>query len=259
MKPPAQQSARSARASLFVTCVVDQFYPEVGESTVRLLRRLGVELDFPEGQTCCGQPAFNSGFRSDAMPAARRFLDTFKDSPAIVVPSGSCTAMIRVYYRELFQDDLDTARLAIDVGARTFELSEFIVDQLGVTDLAAALPGRTQGKAQKVAYHPGCHLTRELGVSTQPLALADSLPELELVPLEQADVCCGFGGTFSVKYPEISGAMLGDKVLAIRDSGADTVVACDATCLMQIGGGLERQSVPVRTAHLAQLLDEATS
>lgn len=259
MTPSDQQSARSASASLFVTCVVDQFYPEVGESTVRLLRRLGVELDFPEGQTCCGQPAFNSGFRGDAKPAARRFLETFKDSPRIVVPSGSCTAMIRVYYRELFHDDPDTAQLAIEVGARTFELSEFIVDELGVTDLAAALPGRTQGKVQKVAYHPGCHLKRELGVTSQPLALVDSLPEISLVPLEQADVCCGFGGTFSVKYPEISGAMLGDKVAAVRDSGADTVAACDATCLMQIGGGLELQSVPVRTAHLAQLLDEATS
>jgi L-lactate dehydrogenase complex protein LldE len=255
--PPARQSARSA--SLFVTCVVDQFYPEVGESTVRLLRRLGVELDFPEGQTCCGQPAFNSGFRSDAMPAARRFLETFKDSPQIVVPSGSCTAMIRVYYPELFQDDLETAGLAIEVGKKTFELSEFIVDQLGVTDLAAALPDRTQSPGKRIAYHPGCHLKRELGVVSQPLELMDSLPEIEMVPFAQSDVCCGFGGTFSVKYPEISGAMLRDKVDAVGDSGADTLAACDATCLMQIGGGLERQSVPIRTAHLAQILDEATS
>ena len=167
--------------------------------------------------------------------------------------------MIRVYYRELFHDDLETARLAIEVGKKTFEFSEFIVDQLGVTDLAAVLPDRTQVQGQRVAYHPGCHLNRELGVVSQPITLMDSLQEIELVPFEQADVCCGFGGTFSVKYPEISGAMLGDKVDAVRDSGADTLVACDATCLMQVGGGLERQSVPIRTAHLAQILDEATS
>jgi L-lactate dehydrogenase complex protein LldE len=249
------------RASLFVTCIIDQFYPEVGESAVRVLRRLGVDLDFPRAQTCCGQPAFNSGFWSEAKPLAKRFLRQFQGDRYIVVPSGSCASMLRVFYPELLHDEPQLLRQAYAIAPRVFELSEFIVDALGVTDIAkpeeAGLkPAPTT--ARKVTYHEACHLKRELGVVTQPRTLIGSLPGVELVEMEQAEVCCGFGGTFSVKYPEISGAMLQDKIDNIRKSGADTLVACDSSCLMHMAGGMDKQRVSVRPMHLAQLLDEAT-
>ena len=243
------------KASLFVTCVVDQFYPEIGESTVRVLRRLGVDVDFPEGQTCCGQPAFNSGFRSDAKPLARRFLDTFESAEAVVIPSGSCTAMVRVFYQELFHDEPDLAARIDAVAGKTFELTEFIVDVLGVTQL----PARTDAPGRTVTYHEGCHLRREIGVTTQPRALIEAAQGVDLVEMQQAEVCCGFGGTFAVKYADISGAMLADKLRDISDTGADAVVSCDSTCLMQIGGGLEKQGMAARPLHVAQLLDEATA
>jgi L-lactate dehydrogenase complex protein LldE len=247
------------QASLFVTCVVDQFYPEVGESTVRVLRRLGVDVDFPPAQTCCGQPAFNSGFWSDAKPLARRFLKTFRDAPYVVTPSGSCASMVKVFYSELLHDDPALLAQARQIGARVYELSEFIVDVLGVTDYSAISDAATAPAGQKVTYHEACHLRRELHVTTQPRTLIRSVPGVELIEMEQAEVCCGFGGTFSVKYPDISGAMLQDKIDFIRKTGADTLVACDSTCLMQIAGGLERQGVGVRTLHLAQLLDDTAA
>ncbi len=242
------------KASLFVTCVVDQFYPEVGESAVRVLRRLGVEVDFQEEQTCCGQPAFNSGFRSDAKPLAKRFLDTFESSESIVIPSGSCAAMVRVFYEELFHDEPDLAAKARNVAAKTFELTEFIVDALGITRLpeSSGPPRRT-----RVTYHEGCHLRRELGVMTQPRALLEAAPGVELAPMRQADVCCGFGGAFAVKYPDISGGMLADKLRHVAETGADAVTACDSTCLMQIAGGMEKSGMTTRAVHVAQLLDEA--
>ena len=243
------------KASLFVTCVIDQFYPEIGESTVRVLRRLGVDVDFPESQTCCGQPAFNSGFRSDAKPLARRFLDTFEKAEAVVVPSGSCTAMVRVFYAELFHDDPALAARVDAVAGKTFELTEYIVDVLGVTQL----PSSPDAAQRTVTYHEGCHLRREIGVTTQPRALIEAAHGVDLVEMEQAEVCCGFGGTFAVKYADISGAMLADKVRSVADTGAEAVVSCDSTCLMQIGGGLEKQGMAARPLHVAQLLDEATA
>ena len=243
------------KASLFVTCVIDQLYPEIGESTVRVLRRLGVDVDFPEGQTCCGQPAFNSGFRSDAKPLARRFLETFEGAEAVVVPSGSCTAMVRVFYSELFHDEPDLAARVDAVAGRTFELTEFIVDVVGI----GSLPRSTDAPRRTVTYHEGCHLRREIGVTMQPRTLIEAAPGVELVEMEQAEVCCGFGGTFAVKYADISGAMLADKVRDVADTGADAVVACDSTCLMQIGGGLEKRGMAAKALHVAQLLDEATA
>ena len=249
--------ADQVRASLFVTCVVDQFYPQVGESAARVLRRLGVGVDFPEAQTCCGQPAFNSGFWSDARPLARRFLETFRDKPQIVMPSGSCATMVRVFYPDLLRDEAALLCEARQVGSRTYELSEFIVDVLGVTDLAGTSGASTPPAGRKVTYHEACHLIRELGVTTQPRTLIRSLPGVELVEMEQAEVCCGFGGTFAVKYPDISGAMLRDKINNIRSSGAGAVVSCDSTCLMQMAGGMEKRGIGVRAMHLAELLDEA--
>ncbi len=227
----------------------------MGEATVRVLRKLGVEVSFREAQTCCGQPAFNSGYWSDARPLARKFLETFADAEQVVVPSGSCVSMIRVFYAELFQDDPDDLEAAQALAPRVFELSEYLVDVLGVTEF----PDNPDAPETRVAYHEACHLTRELGATTQARTLLKALPGVELTELDQAEVCCGFGGTFAVKYADISGAMLRDKVQRIDASGADTVTACDASCLMQIGGGLEKRDSTVRPRHLAEILDEALS
>lgn len=251
------QASEPVKASLFVTCIIDQFYPEVGESAVRVLRRLGVDVDFPSAQTCCGQPAFNSGYWSEAKPLAKRFLDVFQGDRYIVVPSGSCGSMVKAFYPELLHDEPELLEKASAVASRMFEFSEFITDVLGITDLSAYADSSSElPPTIKVTYHEGCHLRRELGVITQPRTLINSLPNVELIELEQADVCCGFGGTFSVKYPDISGAMLQDKIDRVRSTGADALVACDSSCLMQIGGGIGKQGLNVRPLHLAQLLDE---
>ena len=250
------EGPKRARSTLFVTCIVDQFAPEVGESTVRLLRRLGVEFDFPGGQTCCGQPAFNSGFWAEAKPLARRFLKIFRGNGHIVVPSGSCATMVRVFYEELLHDEPDLLGDVQAVAARVYELSEFIVDVLGISDLSPYVSTDQAAPGRKVTYHEACHLRRELGVTTQPRTLINSLPGMVPVEMEQSEVCCGFGGTFSIKYPDISGAMLQDKIDRICKSGADTVVACDSSCLMHIAGGLSKQGIEVQAVHLAQLLDE---
>ncbi len=251
-------SPKPIAASLFVTCVVDQFYPEVGESAVAVLSRLGVDVDFPEGQTCCGQPAFNSGYWNDALPLAKRTLDALDGAGHVVVPSGSCAAMIRVFYAELLHGQPELLDRARQLVPRVFELSEFVVDVLGVTDVTSVGPGASPAAGRRVAYHSACHLARELGVVAQPRALLGSLSGAELVDMAYAEVCCGFGGAFSVKYPEISAAMLQDKLDGVRESGADAVVACDSSCLMQIGGGLSRQGIDARPVHIAQVLDEAT-
>ena len=248
--------APPVRASLFVTCIIDRLYPEVGESTVNVLRRLGVELDFPTAQTCCGQPAFNSGFWSDAKPLARRTIDTLQSDRYVVVPSGSCASMIRVFYDELFHDEPQMRNRIASLASRTFELSEFIVDVLGITDLSPYADTDSTKPRRKVTYHEGCHLRRELGAITQPRDLLKSLPSVELVEMEQSEVCCGFGGTFSVKYPEISGAMLGDKLDFAAATGAEALTACDSSCLMHIGGGIEKRGIPIEPLHIAQLLDE---
>ena len=249
-------AAPPVRASLFVTCIIDRLYPEVGESAVNVLGRLGVELDFPSGQTCCGQPAFNSGFWSDAKPLARRTIDTLQSDRYVVVPSGSCASMIRVFYDELFHDESQMRNRIASLASRTFELSEFIVDVLGIDDIGSYADGDSGKDTRKVTYHEACHLRRELGATTQPRSLLNSLPGVELVEMEQSEVCCGFGGTFSVKYPEISGAMLADKLEFAGATGADVLTACDSSCLMHIGGGMEKRGMGMEAVHLAQVLDE---
>ena len=240
-------------ASLFVTCVVDQLFPEVGLSVVRLLRKLGVNVEFPRDQTCCGQALFNSGFSKKAELLARRVLKSFQPSQMrtassyVVVPSGSCASMMRVFYPQLFRDDHELRQRANELSARVYEFSEFLVKVLGVTDVGASFQG-------KVTYQPSCHLLRELGVSQEPRELLSNVKGAELVEMGQADVCCGFGGTFSVKYPHISAGILEDKLNNIAGTGADAVVGCDMSCLMHIGGGLSRRGVEVRPMHLAQLL-----
>jgi L-lactate dehydrogenase complex protein LldE len=239
------------RVSLFITCLVDQLYPDVGEAMVSTLRRLGVEVSFNDAQTCCGQVAFNTGYRPEARVMAEHFVRVFETDAAdfIVAPSGSCTAMVRNYYGELFHgpDEREWQERLTRVRPRLREFSEFIVNELGVEDVGARFPAR-------VTYHDACHLLRELGISDQPRRLIRAVRDVDFVEMEAPDTCCGFGGTFSVKYGEISNAILQEKLARIANSGVEYVVANDSSCLMQIAGGLSRAGSPVKTMHLAELL-----
>jgi len=237
------------RVLLFGTCLVDTFFPEVGEATVRLLRRFGVDPVFPKGQTCCGQPAFNAGYDADARSVARHFLSVFDGADPIVTPSGSCAAMVKHHYPELFRDDPRMLEKARRAGERMYELSQFLVR------VAKAHEAGLRGKGT-VTYHSSCHLTRSLGVREEPLALLASLKGATFVPMPDAARCCGFGGTFMAKLPEISCALAEEKAASIAATGADTVTGCDSGCLMNIADAMERRGTPVRVAHLAQLLAE---
>jgi L-lactate dehydrogenase complex protein LldE len=236
------------KVSLLVTCLGDALFPEVGVATVRLLRRLGVAVAFPPQQTCCGQPHFNSGYRADARELARHAISTFSGSEMVVCPSGSCAAMVKLEYPELFEGEPAWRERAEDLARRTHELSGFLVRVLGVEDVGARFPGR-------VTYHMACHL-RGLGLLTEPERLLRRVRDLEYVPLERADECCGFGGSFSVRFPGVSGAMVEDKARFIERAGVTAVVATDAGCLMNIGGCLRRRGSAVRTLHLAQVLEQ---
>jgi L-lactate dehydrogenase complex protein LldE len=236
------------RISLMVTCLGDALFPDVGVATVRLLRRLGVEVDFPPAQTCCGQPHFNSGYHNDAADLARHTIRAFDNGQTVVTPSGSCAAMVRLEYPELLHGDPTWHRPAVELAGRTRELSDFLVNVLGVEEVGA----RFEGKA---TYHMACHL-RGLGSLTEPVRLLRRVKGLEYVPLERADECCGFGGSFSVRFPAISGAMVQDKAAFIEKTGAAVVVATDAGCLMNIAGCLRRRGSKVRALHLAQVLEQ---
>ena len=235
------------RVSLLVTCLGDALFPDVGVATVRLLRRLGIEVDFPPAQTCCGQPHFNSGYHDAARDLAKHTIRTFDNGQLIVAPSGSCAAMVKLEYPHLFQSDDRWYLKAEDLARRTHELSDFLVNVLQREDVGA----RYRGKA---TYHMACHL-RGLGLHSEPERLLRNVKDLELLPLERSDECCGFGGSFSVRYPGISGAMVGDKAALIENTGADVVVATDAGCLMNIAGCLRRRGSPVRAMHLAEILE----
>lgn len=238
---------QTATVTLFIQCLVDALFPEVGEAMVRIFDRIGIPLVYPEEQTCCGQPAFNSGFRREAAAAATRFIDLFEPAEAIVCPSGSCVAMVRHHYPELFAQDPAMRQRVLAVGKKTFELSEYLVDVLGITELNAVFPGT-------VTYHDSCHLARTLGIRDQPRQLLRRVQGLELIEMDHSDTCCGFGGTFSVQYPDISLALVDDKINHILQSGADTVVGCDVGCLMNIRGRMSRRGETVRALHLAQVL-----
>ena len=234
------------RASLLVTCLGDMFFPEVGVSIVRLLRGLGVEVDFPAGQTCCGLPLFNSGYHVEAAAVAARTVPLFRDAEHVVVPSGSCAWMVKHEYPGLLADP-GLRRDAEALAARTYELSQFLVNVLGKTRFTSRVRGR-------VTYHDSCHLLRGLHESASPRAILKSLDGVEFVELPAADECCGFGGSFSVRLPEVSTAILDKKLANVARTGADCVVACDAGCLMQMGGGLNRRAASTRAVHLAELL-----
>jgi L-lactate dehydrogenase complex protein LldE len=233
---------------LMVTCIVDTLYPEVGEAVLNVLERAGIQVNFPEEQTCCGQPAFNTGMRAYARRMAEHTIRVFEETPgAVVIPSGSCAGMIRHYYQELFGTDPKWLIRSQALSERTFEFTDYLVDVLGVTDLGARFSG-------KITYHSSCHQLRELGVDRQPRALIEAVGESDFVELPGTEECCGFGGVFSIEYPEISEAMMMRKIANIEASGATAVVSCDAGCITNINGGLHRQKKAPRAIHIAELL-----
>lgn len=233
---------------LFVTCLVDQFFPDVGFAVVEILERLGLTVEFPQAQTCCGQPAFNSGFWDDARAMARHTIEVLSQSEApIVTPSGSCADMIIHHYAEILAGDPDYAAKAEAVSRRTYEFTQFLVDVLGVTDLEARATGC-------LTYHASCHGLRGLGIKTQPKQLLKHVTGAEQQELPEAEACCGFGGLFAVKMSDISGAILERKLKNIEATGADTVIGTDVSCLMHIAGGLHRRGSKVQARHLAEIL-----
>jgi L-lactate dehydrogenase complex protein LldE len=234
------------RAALMITCLGDMLYPDVGVAIVRVLRKLGVEVDFPSGQTCCGLPLFNSGYHAEVKPVAARLVEIFKDAPAVVVPSGSCAWMVKHEIPGLLADS-PLAESARALAAKTYELSQYRVRVLGPRRLTSTVNGR-------VTYHDSCHLLRGLHESATPRQILGRLDGVELVELPGHDECCGFGGSFSVRLPEVSSAILDKKLDNVEGTGAACVVACDAGCLMQMSGGLSRRGSPVRAVHLAELI-----
>ncbi len=237
------------KASLFVTCIADMMYADVGKSVVQVLRRSGVDLDFPEGQTCCGQPAFSSGYYKETAIVAKKMIEVFEKSEKVVIPSGSCAAMIHHGYPILFENDPKWKKRAEEFVAKSYEFSQFIVDILGITDVGATFN-------KKVTYHSSCHMTRILGVEEQPKILLKNVKGIDFIELPYAFDCCGFGGTFSMKMADISSAIVDEKVDNIIATGADVLVGSDLTCLMNIGGRLSRRGVPMQVMHLAQVLDQ---
>jgi L-lactate dehydrogenase complex protein LldE len=241
------------RVSLFITCYNDTLFPEAGIAVVRVLERLGHTVVFPAGQTCCGQMHANTGYRKEALPLMARFVEQFRDSDAVVIPSSSCVSMMREQYlsmaRELEQAG-GHAGLAAEVSAllpRVWEFSEFLTKSLGVTDVGACYPHR-------VTYHASCHGLRSLGLGDGPASLLSAVRQIELAPLPNLERCCGFGGTFAVKNADVSSEMLAEKVHDILGTRAEVCTACDNSCLMHIAGALHRQKTGVRTVHLAQIL-----
>jgi L-lactate dehydrogenase complex protein LldE len=237
----------SMRITLFVTCLTDTLFPETGAAVVRLLERLGHEIDFPRAQTCCGQMHLNTGYWTEARELAHRFATVFDDAEVVVAPSASCVGTIRDFYPQLAEGDAELEREVEAIAPRVVELSELLVDRLGVEDVGAAFPHR-------VTYHPTCHSLRALHLGDRPTRLLRAVRGLDLVDLPGAEECCGFGGTFAVKNADTSVAILDDKVRSVVATGAEVCAAADNSCLLHIGGALSRGSTGVRTAHLADIL-----
>ncbi len=235
------------KISLFVTCLVDQLFPQVGLSTVRIFEKLGVDVEFNPRQTCCSQPAFNSGYREEATQVARHLLEVYQDSERIVVPSGSCCTMIKVFLPTLFEEGSWERRVAKEITERTYELSDFLFSIMGVERTGARFP-------YAVTYHDSCHLLRELGIREQPRRLIRGVEQIDFREMENSSRCCGFGGSFSVKFDDVSAAIGEDKLNWISHSGARYVIATDVSCLMHLEGLLKRSHIPVETMHLAELL-----
>jgi L-lactate dehydrogenase complex protein LldE len=234
------------KVSLFIPCFVDAFYPDAGMSIVRVLEKLGHDVEYPEALTCCGQPAFNSGYWDEARSVAVRVLDMFRESEAVVIASGSCGAMVKVFYPQLFENT-PHYEAALALGAKTWEFSDFLVSKLGVTDLGAKFP-------HKITFHDGCHGLRELNIQSQPRQLLAHVEGLELVEMAEAQTCCGFGGAFAAKFASISTAMGEVKADSAKATGAEYLVSNDSSCTMHIQGLLKRQGSPIKCLHLAQVL-----
>jgi L-lactate dehydrogenase complex protein LldE len=234
------------KVSLFVPCFVDQLLPEVAVDTVKVLRRIGYAVDFPEDQTCCGQPAFNTGYWDEARPCAEHFVRVFKNAEVVVCPSGSCVTMVRKFYADLLAGS-SLREDALAVAGRTFELSEFLVKIAAVTDVGATFP-------HTVTYHASCHGLRELGLREEPLQLLREVKELKLIEMACLEECCGFGGTFAMKFSDISAAMGTSKAESIATTGAEFVTAIDPSCLLHVQGILGKRNAPTRTIHLASIL-----
>jgi len=237
------------RVSLFITCYNDTLFPESGQAVVRVLERLGHTVEFPAGQTCCGQMHWNTGYQAEAMPLLRRFVSQFRGAEAVVAPSSSCVAMMRDHYPKMAAElgDEQLMREVAELLPRVYEFSEFLTKRLGVEDVGAYYPHR-------VTYHASCHGLRSLGLGDGPMRLLRAVRGIELVPLEGLEQCCGFGGTFAVKNAEVSSAMLAEKTTAVLNTKAEVCTACDNSCLMHIEGALHRQRTGVRTVHLAEIL-----
>jgi L-lactate dehydrogenase complex protein LldE len=238
------------KVQLFATCLVDTFFPDTGEATVRLLRHCGVDVAFPHGQTCCGKPADSGGYTRETRDAAKHFISVFaRTEGPIVIPSGSCASMVKNHYADLFKDDDRLREQSLAIAARVYELSQFLVQVLKLHE--AGLPGKG-----RLTYHASCQLTRELGVREEPLMLLRSLKGAEFVPLPHADRCCGFGGIFMAKLPEVSMALADEKLDTILSTGADTVTGCDHGCLMNIADAVKRRGSPVQVKHIAAVIAE---
>lgn len=235
------------RVSLFVTCVIDNLFPKVGLAVADVLERLGYHVDFPEQQTCCGQPAFNTGFRDEARAVADHFLRVFDKADYIVVPSGSCCSMVSHHFADLYERDAAALEKVHRMEHRVYEFSKFLTEVAKVDDVGAHFP-------HKVTYHDSCHALREMGVKAGPRRLLSSVRGLTLAEMDKAEECCGFGGTFSVKFDTVSGGMAGTKIDSIHRTGADYVVSIDSSCLMQLQGALLRRGSAVKAIHLAEVL-----
>lgn len=233
--------------SLFIPCTVDLFLPHIGEATVTLLRRLGINPVYHEEQTCCGQPAINAGYQKEAQKAAKHFIKVFGDDEQVVSPSGSCVCTVKYHYPELFENEPEWRRRAEELAPRMFELSQYLVDVLNVEDVGASFAG-------KVTYHESCHILRGLGVSEQPKKLIKAVQGTQIVPLNAAESCCGFGGEFANNFPDISESMVKDKVENYLSSGADLLLLCEPGCLLNIGGFLSRNHPGKKAMHLASFL-----
>lgn len=235
------------RVSIFVTCIVDQLFPKVGIAMADVLERIGYQVDFREEQTCCGQPAFNSGYREDACRVAEHFVKVFRDADFVVVPSGSCTSMITHHYHDIFPGDSNMHEEVEYLAPRVWEFSRFLLEVAKVDDVGARFDG-------VVTYHDSCHALRELRVKQGPRQLLSKVKGLTLREMSIPEECCGFGGTFSIKFPEVSGGMARTKIESILQTGASTVVSIDSSCLMQLQGVIGRMGAPLRTMHLAEVL-----
>jgi L-lactate dehydrogenase complex protein LldE len=243
---PGEKMAENVQ--LFITCLVDSFFPKIGEAMVKVLNRSGVRVDFPASQTCCGQPAFNAGLRADARPLAENTIRAFEHTTGpVIIPSGSCAAMVRHGYLELFKDDPLWLPRARSLAGRIFEFTEYLVDVRGVSDLGARWPGR-------LTYHPSCHLMRNLGVDRQPRTLLKAVREAEIIELPEQEDCCGFGGVFSVEHPELSAEFLKRKISNFEKTEAPVLVVAETGCLMHILGGLVRQGKSQQVVYIAEVL-----